>query len=113
MHELSIAVNIAEIVEEEMQKHDASQLNEIVIEIGKMSGVVAELLEFALKESFDNHAVSKANIVFNHIEGKAECLQCHTLQTVENLYNPCINCGSFNLSIIEGKELKIKSLLIE
>ena len=49
MHELSIAVNIVEIAEENARKEDAKLISEIELEIGSQSGVVLEALELALE----------------------------------------------------------------
>lgn len=111
MHELSIALNIAEIVDEEMSKTHYHQLLEIELEIGKMSGIIPELLLFSLKEGIPGHPVHHAGINVHEIEGKGRCYHCQFEFPVENFFDQCPRCKNFGFEIIEGKELRIKSLL--
>jgi len=112
MHELSIAMNIIDIVEEEMNKYHATNVGKIELEIGSLSGVVPEMLEFALKESMQDHPVKHAKIVINHIQAEGKCEQCGLTQKIETFYDPCSHCGNYNLTIKSGRELNIKSIEI-
>jgi len=113
MHELSIAMNIVEIAEEESKKAGAVKVNEIELEIGKMSGIVIEALDFALMEAKKNSVLSNAKITINNIPAKAKCLDCDHEFDVEELFTPCPKCNSFKNEIIQGKELKVKRLIAE
>lgn len=112
MHELSIAMNIVEIAEEEAKKSGATQINKIEITLGSLSGVVYEALDFALQEAIKNSMLEKAEIEFIQIEGKAECPKCKNQFKTDNLYEICPNCNHYSCEIIEGKELKINSLYV-
>ena len=48
MHELSIARSIVELVEEQADNRGASVVEELELEIGHLSGVEIQTLEFAL-----------------------------------------------------------------
>ncbi|HPD65814.1 MAG TPA: hydrogenase maturation nickel metallochaperone HypA [Bacteroidia bacterium] len=111
MHELSIALNIAEIIDEEMSKNKHLMLLEVEIEVGKLSGVVPELLLFALKEGIPEHPLHHAEIKITEPEGKGKCLHCQKISSIENYFDQCQHCHQFGFEIIAGKELKVKSLL--
>ncbi len=113
MHELSIAQNIIEIVEEHAAKMKARHVTEIVLDIGAVSGVVPENLEFAWEVSAKNTVVEGALLKINFIEAKAVCLECKKEFELDDIYTMCPHCGSFQFEIIQGKELKVKSIKIE
>ncbi len=113
MHELSIAANIVEIAEEYAQKNNASVINEIEIDVGELSGVVIEALEFAMDSIIKNTILENSKILINHITGLAKCLECRHEFPVSSLYENCPHCNEFNLEIIKGDELRVKSLIVE
>ena len=113
MHELSIAVNIVEIAEESTLKEGATVVNEIELEIGNVSGVVLEAMELALESAVKGTLLEKAKIKIITIPGKAKCADCGTVFEIEELYAPCPKCGNPFADIVQGKELKVKSLKVE
>ena len=110
MHELSIAINIIENIEEEAKKVDASSVSELTIEIGMLSGVVLEALEFALQEAVKNTILQNTSIDYQIIEAKAKCNSCGEEYVTEDFFSVCPKCSNPYSDIIEGKELKIKRI---
>jgi hydrogenase nickel incorporation protein HypA/HybF len=113
MHELSIVQNIIEIVASEMERLEAKRVAEVHLEIGKLSGVEYELIEFALKNLSRGSVIESSNILIDKPEGEAMCKQCGNIFTLEDFIGCCDRCSSFDLNIIKGKELRIKSISIE
>jgi len=110
MHELSIALGIVKIAENETAKAKAKKVDLIELEIGTLAGVEFESLDFvwpsAVKETVLEHAVKKINI----IEAKGKCIDCDTIFKIKNIYDSCPKCNSFLKGIIQGKELRVKAL---
>ncbi len=48
----------------------------------------------------------------NRIAGKARCLDCDTIFALEQVYDPCPDCGSHWLDIQDGKQLSVRSLIV-
>ena len=112
MHELSIAMNIVEIVDEHCRRENGSEVSAVELEIGKLSGVVVEALHFALESAKAGSPMQNAIIEVHTIEGKARCTLCgHPFETLEYV-NLCPVCNSFSCEIIQGKEMKVKSIQI-
>ena len=112
MHELSIAMNIVEIAEEEAKKANVNSVQEISLEVGTLSGIVIDALEFAMDEAVKNSVLQNAIIKIKKIPAIAKCLKCSMEFIVEDYYTPCPECNNFETELINGKELKIKSLVI-
>lgn len=110
MHELSIAMSIVEIAEENAACSGVKTINEIQIEVGVLSGVVHEALEFAMEEAVKNTVLQNAKRVVINIPGKAKCNECKFEFELNDIYTPCPKCSSFNNEIISGQELRVKSM---
>jgi hydrogenase nickel incorporation protein HypA/HybF len=110
MHELSIAMGIVKIAEDETAKVKEKKVTKIELEIGKLAGVEIDSLNFvwesAVKGTVLEH--SKKEIII--IPGKAVCADCNTEFYLENIYDSCPKCNSNFKGIIQGKELRVKAL---
>lgn len=113
MHELSVAQNIIEIVTEHAAKMKAGHVTEVILDIGAISGVIPENLEFAWDISVKNTIVEGAKLKINFINAKALCLDCKKEFGLVDIYTMCEFCGSLKFNIVQGKELKVKSIIVE
>lgn len=115
MHEYSIVSDLIDIVHKEALKHNASKVLRIIIEVGERSGVEANLLSNCFetfKEDSDLIRCSKLEIIFKKV--KLHCNCCHKQFYADGLsYGICVQCGSSDVEIIEGKELHLLSLEME
>ncbi len=112
MHELSIAISIVAIASEEIKKAGGSHAEEIVLEIGDLSGIEKEALNYAWQEAIKNTELEKTNCIIETVAGLAKCLSCNNEFALNNIYDLCPLCNDFRKEIKQGKELKIKSLTI-
>ena len=113
MHEFSIAVNMVDIALEYAEKSNAARVNEIELEIGGLSGVVDDAMEFAMEAAIKGTLLENAKVKIVKIPGLAICSSCGNKFKIENFFDPCTKCGAYNPDIISGKELRVKSLNID
>jgi len=110
MHELSVALGIVKIAENEISKAKANKVELIELEIGMLAGIEFDSLDFvwssAVKDTVLENAIKKIII----ITGKAKCVDCDTVFDIKNIYDECPNCSSFLKGILQGKELRVKAL---
>jgi len=112
MHELSIVMGIIEIAEQQANAANASVIDEIELDIGTMSGIEMDALEFAWTEAVKRTMLQDAVKKINRIAAKAKCMDCDTEFAIEKYYDACPVCGEHLLNIIQGKELRVKSLVV-
>lgn len=112
MHELSIAISIIKTVEQEVRDNGGDKVLEIHLEIGKLSGVEIQSLQFVWELSAKGTVLEDSKITIFEPEGKAQCAECDTEFALEKIYDSCPKCKSPFKNIISGKELKIKKLII-
>lgn len=110
MHELSVALGIVRIAEEETKKAGATSVEAIDLEIGTLAGIEFDSLEYvwpaAVKDSVLEHAKRHISVV----QGKAKCLDCEHEFEIDKYYDSCPKCQSSLKGILQGKELRVKSL---
>jgi hydrogenase nickel incorporation protein HypA/HybF len=112
VHEFSIALNIVEIAENEVKKHEAERVEIIVLEIGKLSGIEPAALDFAWDQAVNKTVLEKAERKINYIQGKAHCRDCGKDFDIEFLYDECPECHSYDKELVSGTELLVKSLTL-
>ncbi len=112
MHELSVALGIVKIAETEAKKANAKSVDVIELDIGNLAGIEFQSLDFvwpvAVKGTMLENSTKKVNIIV----GKAECNDCKAVYEINNYYDSCPKCQSFLKNILQGKELRVKSLEI-
>lgn len=113
MHEMSIAISIVDIVCKKANEENAKNINNIVIDVGELSGIMIDALEFGFEAATKNTLADGAKLKINKIQGKAYCKNCDKPYYLKNEYSPCPTCNDFNFELQEGKELNIKSFNID
>ncbi len=113
MHEMSIALNIIDIVSSEARKNNSEKINEVEVEIGQLSGVELESLKFSLDIAKKNTPLANSSTKFLTIDAEAKCRDCNCIFKLNDFIGTCPDCGKFDLEIIKGKELRVKSINIE
>ena len=113
MHEMSIAQSILEIVSSETRKANVERAVEVELEIGKLAGIEYEALEFSLKVLAPGSVIEESRLVIDKPEGIAECQDCRYTFSTESPVTICPECKSYSCNITSGKQLRVKSILIE
>ena len=110
MHELSIALGIVKIAEDHRQKANAQKVDKIELEIGALSGVELDSLDFVWPIAVKDSALEKAEYLVDYIKGIALCIECGQEYPIEHLSDNCPTCKGYFKDIIAGKELRVKAL---
>ncbi len=113
MHEFSIALNIVDIATETARANKAKTVNEVEVDIGDMSGVVYEALEFALQSAVKGTILEHSRFRLNRIKATAVCLDCKHGFEPEDYLSACTKCGSYRIEIVKGKEMRVKSINVD
>jgi hydrogenase nickel incorporation protein HypA/HybF len=107
MHELGIARNILEIVQQFIPPDQEAAVKRIRIRIGQLSGVVPDSLEFCFSALLSETQMGQAALVMEKIPTVSLCKDCRHRFTVDDFVFSCPACKSLNLQVISGNELEI------
>lgn len=113
MHEFTIVMNVLAIVEENAKNLHAETVHEIEMDIGELSGIDYDALIFAMQYSKKNELLENARLIINKISAKARCKSCMHVFEISDFYTACPKCNTFDHEILQGKELKVKSIKID
>lgn len=113
MHEMSLCEGILNVVESEARAQNFTSVKRVVLDIGVLSGVEIHALEFAFDIVMRGSVAENATLEINQIAAQAWCLQCAESITVKQRYDACPKCGSYQLQVSSGDEMKIKELEVD
>jgi hydrogenase nickel incorporation protein HypA/HybF len=114
MHELSIAMSIIEMAEEEAEKRGPVQVTAIHLKLGALSGVVKEALLSAYEMACDDTPLKNARLIIEEIPVVVFCPKCQAQRPLSSVqFFCCAECGTPTAEVVQGKELEVVSLEIE
>ena len=113
MHEMSLAEGILLLVEETAAREGAQRVKAVYIEIGQLSAVEPEALSFCFDVVTRGSVAEGATLHRIDVPGAAWCLPCGTTVPVAQLYDACPRCGTYQLQVTQGDEMRIKELEVE
>lgn len=113
MHEMSIAEGIIQVLEEQAEAQQYSRVKTVWLEIGPLAMIETEALLFCFDAVTKNSLAEGAKLNIINIPGEAFCMLCLKTVPVEKRYDSCSECGSYQLQITQGEEMRIKELEVE
>ena len=113
MHEMSLAEGIRQIVEDAARAQGFARVRTVVLEIGRLSSVEPEALAFCFDVVMKDSIVDGARLQIDAVPGQGWCLQCAATVPIGALYDPCPQCGSYQVQATGGTEMRVKELEIE
>lgn len=113
MHELSIAQNLIEIIEDAASQQNFSKVNKISLKIGEMAMVNKEALSFCIEIASRGTCVEGAKVHFETSPLNGKCSQCSRLFKIEDFVFKCPSCGGTDIKIMSGREIRVSYLDVE
>lgn len=110
MHEMSICEGIMAIIEQQAKSENYREVKKIFLEIGQFSGIELEALHFSFGVVANGTCAENAKLEIKQTNAEAWCMPCAKAVTVSQRYDACPNCGSYQLQVTGGDELKILEL---
>jgi hydrogenase nickel incorporation protein HypA/HybF len=113
MHEMSLALSIIEQIREAAATEGATRILEVEIEVGRLAGVLADSLRFCLEAAAPAGGLGGTVFHLVEIQAAGSCHACGAAFAADAIHACCPACGSDNVSLSGGRELKIRSFTIE
>ena len=113
MHEMSIVSGILDIAEKEARAAGARVINSVEIEVGELAGVEIPSLEFCFEVARRGTLAETADLMIHEIPGRGFCPDCDQEVAVEYFMAVCPACGQALLEILQGRELRVRSINVD
>jgi len=112
MHEMSIALNIMEILREEVAKENGRPLQKVTLAVGELSGIEPESLRFFLDTAFEEEKWRDVTLEIKQTPLAAHCRTCGADFKPEETDFRCA-CGSSDIELTGGQSLHIESIVLD
>lgn len=113
MHELSLCEGIVQVMENSAKAQGFDRVKTVWLEIGTLAGVEQSALRFHFDIVTRGTLAEAAALEIIDIPAEAWCMQCSKLVPVKQRYDGCCDCGSYQLQVTSGEEMRIKELEVE
>jgi hydrogenase nickel incorporation protein HypA/HybF len=110
MHELTLAMNLLEIAEEELSRSGSAHVVSIDVEAGKLSGVDTDALSFAFSVSVRGSVMAETKLNISEKRGTGYCSICLAEFEMNTIFDVCPHCDRPASKIVDGDRLRIISM---
>jgi hydrogenase nickel incorporation protein HypA/HybF len=109
MHELSICSAIADAA---ARHADGRSVSQVTVQIGHLRQVVPDALQFSWEVVATTTAeeLTKADLIVEEVPAVVECPSCGARTTLEIPILACGSCGTFEVTLVSGEELRVVSI---
>lgn len=113
MHELSIAMSIVELAEEEAERR-AVRIDAVHLRLGALSGVVKEALLSCYEMACTDTPLQGSRLLIEEVPVVIFCPSCQAQRPLSSLQLFCCpECGTPTSEIVQGKEIEVVALEIQ
>ncbi len=113
MHEMALTESIVEIALEEALKQGARRVTRVFLDIGALSAVEPEALEFCFSAVASGTAAEGATLEIARLPGVGWCLDCERSVPLAERFGACPQCGRWRVQMTAGAEMRIREMEID
>jgi len=114
MHELSIAMSIVEMAEEESVQRGGARIEAIHLKLGALAGVVKSALLASYELACEGTPLRGSKLVIEEVPIIGYCPNCHAPRVLESAqWFACPECQSPVSDVTQGRELEVVALEIQ
>jgi hydrogenase nickel incorporation protein HypA/HybF len=113
MHELSIAMSIVDLAQEEAEQR-CVRINAVHLKLGALSGIVKESLIASYEMACFDTPLKASRLVIEEIPVVIYCPVCKVERELSTIQMFCCSqCGAPSSEIIRGRELEVIALEVQ
>ena len=113
MHEIGVVRQMCKTVMDFAAENNIQSISEIVVEIGELSLIIPKYVEDVYPLVVEDTMLKDTKLIIEEIPGLAECDECDEIFNVVEHKGYCPNCGSFEKTVLTGKDFNIKEVHIQ
>jgi hydrogenase nickel incorporation protein HypA/HybF len=110
MHEMAVTQSILDIAIKHALQAGMSQITQINLVIGELSGIVDDSVQFYFDFLSKDTLAEGAILAFDHRPAVYRCRQCDTNYRPEGFDWVCPACDAFSFEVISGREFQVESI---
>ena len=110
MHEMSLAEGILQIVADTARSSNVRRVQAVRLELGALSHVERDALRFCFDVVTRDSVAEGARLEIVETPGRAWCMPCGTSVPLQRLGDACPHCGSYQLQVTQGEEMRVRDI---
>jgi hydrogenase nickel incorporation protein HypA/HybF len=110
MHEMALCEGLVQALEETAAAQGFTKIHAVWLEIGALATVEPGAMRFNFDIVTHGTVAAGARLEIAEIPARAWCMQCSAEIAVNSHGAGCPNCGSYQLQILDGQQIRIKQL---
>jgi hydrogenase nickel incorporation protein HypA/HybF len=112
MHEMALAEGVLRIIEEAARVNAASCIRTVWVEVGALAHVEPEALAFCFDAVTRGSMAEGAKLEIARTAGAAWCMPCGQRVALARLGDACPRCGSHQLQVVAGEEMRVREIAV-
>lgn len=113
MHESSLVRTLLHQVSDLLIQHHGESVEEIVIELGPLSGVEPLLVRSSFELLAPDYSMQQTRLVIHEIPLEAKCRVCQSSFEIERFKFRCPSCGATDIQVVRGDEFRLINISIK
>ena len=113
MHEMALSEGVLQILENHASRQGFNRVRKVWLEIGDLAGVDVEAMRFSFDAVMSGTLADNASLEIVNVPGEAWCMPCSKRVDVTQRFDACPDCGSYQLQVVAGDDMKVKELEVE
>jgi hydrogenase nickel incorporation protein HypA/HybF len=110
MHEMSLAEGVVQLIEDAAREQAFGKVTAVWLEIGQLSGVEVEAMRFCFDVVTRDGIADGARLEIIATPGPGWCMQCSKTVPMSEVFGECPECGSHQMQVTGGTEMRVKEL---
>jgi len=110
MHEMSLAEGVLQLIEDTARRQEFSKVLAVWLEVGQLSGVEAEAMEFCFDAVTRGSIAQGARLEIVATPGAGWCMQCAATVALSEVFGACPQCGTHQVQVTSGSELRVREI---
>jgi hydrogenase nickel incorporation protein HypA/HybF len=113
MHEMALAESVIQIVEDAARREGFRHVRTVRLELGQLSSVEPEAMQFCFDVVARQSLAEGAQLEIVRTPGSAWCMCCSAPASIAAVGDSCPKCGSYQLQVTGGTEMRVRDLEVD
>lgn len=113
MHEMAVTQSILDIAIKHAELAGASQIRQINLVIGELSGIVDDSVQFYFDFLSESTMAEGAHLAFDRRAAVYRCRECRMTYHPDGFDWVCPSCSSLTFEVLSGREFQIESIEVD
>lgn len=110
MHEMSLAEGVLQLIEDAARQQEFARVTAVWLEIGQLAGVEIEAMKFCFDAVTKDSIADGARLEIIALPGTGWCMKCAMSVPMAEVFGECPQCGSHQMQVTGGTEMRVKEL---